>query len=108
MQHGLHKRAERLKNEYKVSDRMYFAARTHAFIAAQDWPGLTKCVGKRPPGGFEPVVSMLLHAGHVSEACRFARLGVADKSSRHALQALVERCPMEEHKAQLCAAISPT
>lgn len=108
LQHGLHKRAERLKHEYKVSDRMYFAARTHAFIAAQDWPGLTKCVGKRPPGGFEPVVSMLLHAGHVSEACRFARLGVADKSSRHALQALVERCPMEEHKAQLCAAISPT
>lgn len=107
LHHGLLKRAERLKHEYKVSDRLYFSARVHALVAREDWDGLAVCVGRRPPGGLEPIVSTLLHAGHVEEACRYARLGAADKSTRQALQALLERCPMEEHRVRLHAALTP-
>lgn len=108
MEHGLHKRAERLKNEHRVPDRSYFAAKLHVLIGQGDQRALEAHVGRRPPGGMEPVVSALLQAGQLSLACVFVRLGASDKHSRAALQGLIDRSPMDAHKAQLQAALTPS
>lgn len=107
VQHGLYKRAERLKHDYKMPERVYFAVKMQALIAMADWKALAGHVGRRPPGGLEPVVSALLQAGQLNEACHYCEQGAHDKSSRNALQALIERCPVEETKTRLLAALHP-
>lgn len=107
VQHGLYKRAERLKHDYKMPERVYFAVKMQALIAMADWKALAGHVGRRPPGGLEPVVSALLQAGQLNEACHYCKQGAHDKSSRNALQALIERCPVEETKTRLLAALHP-
>ncbi|PKI84319.1 Vacuolar protein sorting-associated protein 16 [Malassezia vespertilionis] len=106
MQHGLVRRAERLKQEYKVSEPMYFAAKVHACIATRDFDALAKAVGKRPVYGYAPLLGALVHAGFLEEACAYAVKGVADKQSRAAIHAFIERCPAEEHRAKLEAAVA--
>jgi len=81
--HGLPRRAERLQHEFRVPDARYFAIQMRALIAQGDLAALWRvATQRRPPGGYEPVVSALLHAGHVEEACRYVAKGASDKASR--------------------------
>ncbi|WFD43366.1 Vacuolar protein sorting-associated protein 16 [Malassezia psittaci] len=108
IQHGLNRRADRLKNEHKVPERLFFATKVHAYISVQDWANLANCVGKRPPGGFTPIVSALINANYLQEACRYARMAAADRNGRASLQALIERCPVGEQKVALQSTLSST
>lgn len=81
--HGLPRRAERLKHDFRVPDARYFAIQMRTHIAQGDLAALWRLVAqRRPPDGYEPVVSALLQAGHIEEACRYAAKGASDKASR--------------------------
>ncbi|WFD30831.1 Vacuolar protein sorting-associated protein 16 [Malassezia sp. CBS 17886] len=95
LQHNWPKRADRLKHEYRVSDARFYAMKVCALVRAQHWEELWRFVtGRRPPDGFAPIISQLLHAGAVEEACSRARI-----------VALIDRCPDEGVRMQLRGAL---
>ncbi|WFD18937.1 Vacuolar protein sorting-associated protein 16 [Malassezia caprae] len=77
--HGLPRRAERLQHEFRVPDARYFAIQMRTHIAQGDLGALWRLVAqRRPPIGYEPVVSALLEAGHVEEARERKGKSIAD------------------------------
>ncbi|WFD26067.1 Vacuolar protein sorting-associated protein 16 [Malassezia nana] len=80
--HGLQRRAERLKHDFRVPDARYFAIQMRAYVAQSDFSALWRLVTqRRPPNGYAPVVSALVQAGHVDEACRYVARGTHDKAT---------------------------
>lgn len=67
------KRAEKLKSEFKLSEKRWWSLRVDAFITLRDWDGLANFVkSKRPPPlGYEPIIAKLVGVGANSEGLRY-------------------------------------
>lgn len=104
------KKAEKLRSDFKITDKVYMAARIDAAISRRDWEGLWSLLpsnGARPPasaGGYEAFVVKLVRVGQYGEAMRYVERatplpggtggsGAAEKSDRVKLRALLGRLP---------------
>ncbi|KAJ7064984.1 vacuolar assembling/sorting protein VPS16 [Mycena amicta] len=70
--HGLSKRADKIKADFKVPDKRFWYVKMQALVAAGDFEGLDVLAKvKRSPIGYEPFVRCLVEAGHPKEAIPF-------------------------------------
>ncbi|PWN25197.1 hypothetical protein BDZ90DRAFT_234397 [Jaminaea rosea] len=104
------KKAEKLRSDFKVSERAYQAARIDAAVSRRDWDGLWALLpanGARPSaaaGGYEAFVIKLVQAGQTGQAMRYVERasplpgsggagGQAEKGDKTRLRALLGRLP---------------
>ncbi|KAH8987853.1 vacuolar assembling/sorting protein VPS16 [Lactarius akahatsu] len=71
---GMSKRADKLKSDFKVSDRRFWYLKLHALTATRDFEGLeTFSRSKRSPIGYEAFVRHLVEKGHAKEAVSYVQ-----------------------------------
>ncbi|KAF8331517.1 vacuolar assembling/sorting protein VPS16 [Cantharellus anzutake] len=69
---GLHKKAERLRNDFKVPDKRWWYTKLHALVDVKDFDGLDAFAkSKRSPIGYEPFVEYLVSQGYTKQAASF-------------------------------------
>lgn len=69
---GLSKKAERLKDQFKVPERRFWHVKLRALAEASDFAGLDAfSKSKKSPIGYEPFVHVLAERGHKSEAIAY-------------------------------------
>ena len=67
------KRAQMLKDSFKLADATYYAVKVDALARAGNWPALAKFAEERkPPGGFKPFYDACMAAGDKLEAKKYA------------------------------------
>lgn len=83
---AMFKKAEKLKNDFKVTEKRWCTLRVDAFVKTRDWDGLwTFADTRRPPVmGFEPIIVKLLQVKADSEALRYVSkvMSIGDKTDR--------------------------
>jgi len=66
------KLAEKLKSEFKVSDKMYWSIRLQTHAEQGEWMEIEKMAkSKKTPGGFEEFVEICLQFGNRAEAHKY-------------------------------------
>ncbi|GLB42050.1 putative vps16, C-terminal region [Lyophyllum shimeji] len=69
---GMSKRADKIKSEFKVSDKRFWYLKLHALTALRDFEALEAfSKSKRSPIGYEAFVRHLVEKGHSKEAVRY-------------------------------------
>ncbi|KAJ7598995.1 Vps16, N-terminal region-domain-containing protein [Mycena floridula] len=69
---GMAKRADKVKSDFKVSDKRFWYVKLDAMIEIKDFDGLDAFAkSKRSPIGYEPFVRHLLEKGYAKEAALF-------------------------------------
>uniref|UniRef100_A0A7N0UAE0 Protein VACUOLELESS1 n=1 Tax=Kalanchoe fedtschenkoi TaxID=63787 RepID=A0A7N0UAE0_KALFE len=99
---GNHKAAEKVKTEFKVSDKRWYWLKVFALATIRDWDSLEKfSKAKRPPIGYRPFVEACIDADEKTEAVKYipklvdpreraeayARIGMAKEAADAASQA---------------------
>lgn len=93
-----HKKAEKLRSDFKVPEKRYAVVKVDALVKTRDWEGLWAYAASKktgPPCGYEPVIVKLLEAGQKAEAARYVERCVTsgDKVEKAKLTALLQRLP---------------
>jgi len=69
---GLIKKAEKVRNDWKISEKRWWHIRLHVFVELGDLEGLeTFSKSKRSPIGYEPFVHHLVEKGHLKDALSY-------------------------------------
>ncbi|KAM0787833.1 hypothetical protein ACM66B_003887 [Microbotryomycetes sp. NB124-2] len=69
---GQHKKADKLKSDFKVSDKRFWYIKLKALVSVRDWENLELFArSKKSPIGFEPWVQHLVSTGHHRQAVSF-------------------------------------
>ncbi|KAG7548910.1 hypothetical protein FFLO_03202 [Filobasidium floriforme] len=69
---GLGKRAEKVRSDWKVSDKRWWWIKLKALVELKDWEGLDAFAkSKKSPIGYEPFVVQLLEKGELTRAANF-------------------------------------
>uniref|UniRef100_A0A0D6R9L4 Protein VACUOLELESS1 n=1 Tax=Araucaria cunninghamii TaxID=56994 RepID=A0A0D6R9L4_ARACU len=99
---GNHRAAEKIKNEFKVSDKRWYWLKVFALSTTNNWNALEKfSKEKKPPTGYKPFVEACIEAGNKDEALKYilkltdpqeraeayARIGMAKEAAEAASQA---------------------
>ncbi|CAO1620419.1 unnamed protein product [Parajaminaea phylloscopi] len=91
-----HKKAEKLRSDFKIPDKRFASVKVDAYVKTRDWEGLwTFATMKKtgPPCGYEPILVKLLAAGQNAEALRYIDRSLAsgDKADKAKLTTLLQR-----------------
>ncbi|MBW0462193.1 hypothetical protein O181_001908 [Austropuccinia psidii MF-1] len=70
---GFRKQADKLKVDFKVSEKRFWYLKMKVLIELRDWDELENWSGKKSPIGFEPFVNHLLMMGYNREALKFIK-----------------------------------
>jgi len=71
---GMAKRADKLKSDFKVTDKRFWYLKLHALTAVRDFEGLEAFSrSKRSPIGYEAFVRHLVEKGHAKEAVSYVQ-----------------------------------
>lgn len=99
---GNHRAAEKIKSEFKVSDKRWYWLKVFALATTNNWLALEKfSKEKKPPTGYKPFVEACIEAGNKDEALKYilkladpheraeayARIGMAKEAAESASQA---------------------
>jgi vacuolar protein sorting-associated protein 16 len=69
---GQHKRAARVKSDFKVPDKRYWWIRLRALADSHDWPGLERLSKeKKSPIGYEPFAEAVIDARAIRELPKY-------------------------------------
>ncbi|KAK4048038.1 Vacuolar protein sorting-associated protein 16 [Microbotryomycetes sp. JL201] len=69
---GQHKKADKLRSDFKVSDKRFWYIKMKALVSLRDWESLELFArSKKSPIGFEPWVEHLIATGHHRQAVNF-------------------------------------
>ncbi|PWN22612.1 hypothetical protein BCV69DRAFT_311398 [Microstroma glucosiphilum] len=93
------KRAEKLRSDWKVPEKRWWAIKLDAYIRMRDWEGLWAFANtKRPPPiGYEPFIAKLLSSRANVEALRYVPklMSAGDKGDKARFGALMARLPID-------------
>lgn len=91
IQRGLERQAERLRAEFRVSDKRMGYVRVSAYAEARDFGALRELATQRAGVGYAVFVRELVRVGAVDEACAY--VPQAERHDRAQLTAYLQRCP---------------
>lgn len=93
-------RANKLRSEFKVSEKRYWWLQLRALVARRDWPAIEECAAsnKKSPIGWEPFFNECLSAGNPKAAAVFVSRCVG-KTSREKVDMYL-RCGMPINAAE--------
>lgn len=93
-----HKKAEKLRSDFKIPEKRYALLKIDVMIKTRDWDGLWGFATQKKAGtqcGYEPIVVKLLAAEHRTEALRYVEriTDVGDRTEKAKLASLLQRLP---------------
>jgi hypothetical protein len=102
---GHHKRAQKVQNEFKISDKTYTYIRLRALVAARHWVELEEFAKqKKSPIGWEPFFNEILTAGNTRVASVFipkcSHLTAAERTEMWVKCGLLVKAGEEAFKAK--------
>ncbi|SPO38788.1 related to vacuolar protein sorting 16 [Pseudozyma flocculosa] len=90
---NLHKKAEKLRSEFKVNDRRWWYIKMRALADGNDWDALWNFANsKKSPVGYTPFIQRLVEAGNLSQVPRYMAK-CSDKADKAALVSYINRLP---------------
>lgn len=104
LKHNMHKKAEKLRSDWKVPDKRFWNIKIRALVESQDWDGLRAFANsKKSPIGYTPFVQRLIEAGEAGDVEQYLEK-MSDKADRARLERYLQRLP--PHLGELAEAIS--